>query len=267
MTPMTTTPTPTPAPITLVAHDDGRFVELRLTRSPRNVLDGVALAALADAAATLRGADHRHARAILLTADGPSFSVGASVPEHGRAQAAGMLAGFHAALRALVDVDLPIVAGLRGHCLGGGLELALLAARIYAHPATQLGQPEIRLGAIAPVASLLLPARIGQAAAEDLLTSGRAVDGPAALALGLVTELADAPEAAAAAWIRAALVPHSASSLRLATRAARAGLRRALAAPLTALERLYVDELSPTHDAEEGVRAFLDKRAPRWEDR
>lgn len=263
---MTTTDAPA-APVTLVPRDDGRFVELRLSCPPRNVLDGAALDALGAAAVALRGPEHRRARAILLCADGPSFSVGASVPEHGRAQAAGMLARFHAAIRALVDVDLPIVAALCGHCLGGGLELALLAARIYARPDARLGQPEIRLGAIAPVASLLLPGRIGQAAAEDLLTSGRAVDATTAQRLGLVTELADEPEAAASAWIREALVPHSASSIRYATRAARTGLRRALATPLAALERLYTEELSPTHDAEEGVRAFLDKRAPRWEDR
>jgi cyclohexa-1,5-dienecarbonyl-CoA hydratase len=178
-----------------------------------------------------------------------------------------MLAKFHGAIRALVACDLPIVAAVRGHCLGGGLELALLATRLVVHPQAQLGQPEIRLGALAPVASVLLPRRIGQARAEDLLCSGRSVDAAAALALGLADEVVDDPDAEAAAWIRAALVPHSASSLRLATRAARAGLRRDLDELLPRLERLYADELSPTHDAEEGVRAFLEKRAPRWEDR
>jgi len=256
-----------PAPIRIVPRDDGRFVELRLACPPRNVLDGDALDALGAAAVALRGPDHRRARAILLCADGPSFSVGASVPEHGRAQVAGMLSRFHTAIRALADVDLPIVAALCGHCLGGGLELVLLAARVYARPDAKLGQPEIRLGAIAPVASLLLPGRVGQAAAEDLLTSGRTIDAPAAQRLGLVTELADDPEAAASAWIRESLTPLSASSIRFATRAARTGLRRALGTPLAELERLYTDELSPTHDAEEGVRAFLAKRAPRWEDR
>lgn len=248
-------------------HDDGAIVELRLARPPRNVLDGAALDALAAHAAAIASPAHARARAILLTAAGPNFSVGASVPEHARAHAAGMLAKFHGAIRALVACDLPIVAAVRGHCLGGGLELALLATRLLVHPQAQLGQPEIRLGALAPVASVLLPRRIGQARAEDLLCSGRSVDAGAAVALGLADAVVDDPDAEAAAWIRAALVPHSASSLRLATRAARAGLRRDLDELLPRLERLYADELSPTHDAEEGVRAFLEKRAPRWEDR
>jgi len=254
------------AAATLIAHDHGDFVELRLTRPPRNVLDGAALDTVAGLAAEVT-AHHRRARALLVTADGPNFSVGASVPEHGRDQAAGMLARFHAAIRALVACDLPLVAAVRGHCLGGGLELVSLAARIVAHPEARLGQPEIRLGALAPVASILLPRRLGQARAEELLCSGQILDGSAALAAGLVSELSESPEDAAAGWIRSSLVPHSASSLRLATRAARVGLARDLDQLLPALERLYADELSPTHDAEEGVRAFLDKRSPRWEHR
>lgn len=253
--------------LTLLRHDDGAFVELRLNRPPRNVLDGDALDTLAGLAATIAGPEHATARAILLTAAGPSFSVGASVPEHGRAHAAAMLTRFHGALRALHGCDLPIVAAVRGHCLGGGLELALLATRIVAHPEAQLGQPEIRLGAMAPVASLLLPRRLGQARAEALLCSGQVVDAAAAHAAGLVDVLAEDPEASAVAWIRAAFLSHSASSLRVATRAARLALRRELDQLLPALERLYAEELSPTHDAEEGVRAFLDKRTPRWEHR
>ena len=247
--------------------DDGAIAELRLVRPPRNILDGVALDELAAHAAALASPAHARVRAVLLAADGPNFSVGASVPEHARAHAAGMLARFHAAIRALLACDLPIVAAVRGHCLGGGLELALTATRLLVAPDAQLGQPEIRLGALAPVASVLLPRRIGQARAEELLCSGRSVDAATALALGLADVGATAPEVEGLVWIRAALVPHSASSLRKATRAARAGLRRDLDELLPALERLYVDELSPTHDAEEGVRAFLEKRAPRWEDR
>ncbi|MBE7454444.1 MAG: enoyl-CoA hydratase/isomerase family protein [Kofleriaceae bacterium] len=256
-----------PAAITLAAHDDGAFVELRLRRPPRNVLDGAALDTLAALAADLAGPAHAAVRAILLTADGPSFSVGASVPEHARAHAAAMLGRFHRAIRALVACDLPIIAAVRGHCLGGGLELALCATRIVAHPDAQLGQPEILLGALAPVASVLLPRLVGQARAEALLVSGARVDAAAAHALGLVAAIADEPEAAAAAWIRANLAPLSARSLRLATRAARRALVRDLDTLLPELERLYAEELSPTHDAEEGVRAFLEKRAPRWEHR
>jgi cyclohexa-1,5-dienecarbonyl-CoA hydratase len=251
------------APVTLEPRDG--FVALRLTAPPRNILDGRALDAIADAAAALRGEAHRGARAVLLCADGPSFSVGAAVAEHTRAEAPRMLQRFHRAITALLATDLPLVAAVRGACLGGGLELVLPATRIIAAPGATLGQPEIRLGALAPVASVLLPRRIGQARAEQLLLTGRTLDAATALAYGLIDEVAEDPEAAATAWIAEALRPLSASSLRLACRAARAAQRAELDALLPRLEALYVGELSPTHDAEEGVTAFLAKRTPRWE--
>jgi cyclohexa-1,5-dienecarbonyl-CoA hydratase len=252
-------------PIQLIPVDDGAFVELRLARPPRNILDGAMLDELAQAARAIAGVPR--ARAILLCADGPSFSAGAAVGEHARAEVERMLGRFAEAIGAVLDAELPIVAAVRGHCLGGGLELALCATRILAAPDARFGQPEIRLGAFAPVASLLLPRRIGHARAEELLVSGVTLDAPRALELGLVAAIEPDPEAAARAWIREALVPLSASSLRIATRAARAALRAELDPGLRTLNRLYVEQLSPTHDAEEGVRAFLEKRTPRWEHR
>jgi cyclohexa-1,5-dienecarbonyl-CoA hydratase len=254
-----------PDRVVLTPIDDGAFVELRLSSPPRNILDGAMLEAIAAAARVARRLDH--ARAMLLCADGPSFSAGASVGEHGRTEVSRMLSRFSDALIALLDADLPIVAAIRGHCLGGGLELALCAMRIHAAADARFGQPEIRLGAFAPVASLMLPRRIGQARAEELLLSGVTIDAPAAREIGLITAIDADPEAAARGWIRDTLSPLSASSLRIATRAARAAMRAELDLGLRAMSRHYLDHLSPTHDAEEGVQAFLDKRAPRWEHR
>lgn len=250
-------------PVRVSILDDGAVVELRLARPPRNILDGAALDALA--AAARAAAAHRQARAILLCAEGATFSAGAAVGEHARGEVAHMLDRFAQAITALLDAQLPIVAAVRGPCLGGGLELALCATRICAAPDASFGQPEIRLGSFAPVASLLLPRLIGQARAEELLVSGAIIDAPRALAVGLIAAIEPDPEAAARAWIGAALIPHSASSVRIATRAARHDLRAALDPGLRALTHLYVDHLAPSHDAEEGVQAFLGKRAPRWE--
>ena len=252
----------TPDPVR--ATRDGEVVELTLAAPPRNVLDGVALAALR-AGAELAGSPG--VKAILLAAEGPNFSVGASVGEHARAHVAPMLAAFHAAIRALLAPSVPVVAAVRGHCLGGGLEVALCATHLVVAPDARLGQPEIKLGAFAPVASLLLPRRVGQARAEALLVTGRTVAADEALALGLVDAIADDPVADARAWIAAHLGPLSASSLRHATAAARVALARQLDEHLPRLERRYVAELAFTHDAEEGVAAFLAKRPPRWEDR
>jgi enoyl-CoA hydratase/carnithine racemase len=112
-----------------------------------------------------------------------------------------------------------------------------------------------------------LPRRIGQARAEELLVAGTTIGAERAAAIGLVASIDDDPEAAARRWIREQLVPLSASSLRIATRAARACQHAELDGHLRALEHLYVAQLAATTDAEEGIAAFVEKRAPRWEHR
>ncbi len=203
-------------------------------------------------------------KALLLEGQGKHFSFGASVQEHLPGQVADMLRRFHALLLGLVDCSVPVLGVVRGQCLGGGLELVSLAHRIFAAPDARLGQPEILLGVFAPAASLVLPERIGRRQAEDLCLSGRTVEAREALALGLVEELHDDPGAAALEWARQHLLKHSASSLRFAVRALRAGLRARLAAEIPVVERLYLDGLMATHDAVEGLQAFLEKRPATW---
>jgi len=243
----------------------GALLRLTLDAPKGNVLDGRLVGEL-DAAFRDAAGDPR-IKAVLLGAAGPHFSFGASVEEHLPERVAGMLGGFHGLFRRIAASGLPVVAAVRGACLGGGLELAAFCHRVVAHPFAKLGQPEIKLGVFAPVASAILVERVGRGAADDLLLSGRSVDGEEALALGLVDALDEHPDAAALAWVEEHLLPHSASSLRFATRAARLDFTRRLGVPLEALERMYLDELMATRDAVEGIRAFLEKREPAWSDR
>lgn len=252
------------APVRLTAVEGGLVRAVTLARPKANVLDAETLQALAEAFGAA-AADPR-VRAVLLAAEGPNFSFGASVEEHLPGRERSMLEALHGLLRAVLATDLPLVAVVRGHCLGAGLELVLLAHRIVAAPGALLGQPEINLGVLAPAASVLLLERVGRPVAEDLLLSGRSVDAAEALRVGLVDEVADEPVDAALAWIRTQLLPKSASSLRCAVRAARLGLIERVERELPRVEGLYLDRLMHTHDAEEGLRAFLEKRPPGWRD-
>ena len=116
-------------------------------------------------------------------------------------------------------------------------------------------------------ASVLLPLRIGQARAEDLLYSGRSIDAQTALAWGLANEMAEDPAAAAAAYFEKHLAGKSAASLALAVRAAREPFADLARARLGDVEALYLEKLMLTRDATEGLTAFLEKRAPKWEHR
>jgi len=206
-------------------------------------------------------------KAMALRGEGEHFSYGVSIEEHLPDRVAAMLASFHGLLFALLESSVFTMAAVRGHCLGGGLELASLCHRVLASPEARLGQPEITLGVFAPVASVVLEGRVGRGSAADLCLSGRLVSAGEAATLGLVDEVVDDPDERALAYAREHLFPKSASSLRLAAKAARLGFESRLRAELPAIERLYLDELMKTEDAVEGLRAFLSKRPPRWENR
>jgi cyclohexa-1,5-dienecarbonyl-CoA hydratase len=241
---------------------DGRLLRLRLNRPKANVLDAAMVCAL-DAALAEHGGKPGML-GVLINAEGPHFSFGASVEEHLPAQCAAMLAGFHRLILRVLGSPVPVLMAVRGQCLGGGLELVSAGHLISASPDARLGQPEIQIGVFAPAASCLLPERIGLSAAEDLLISGRSYTAEEALHAGLVTAVADDPEAAALEYFDKHLAPKSASSLRFAVRAARGALVQRVTARLAEVERLYLDELMSTHDAAEGLEAFLAKRPAQW---
>ena len=251
---------------TLSLSDDGRIARLTIEAGKGNVIG----AAVID---ELRGfidqaASAPELRALVITGAGPHFSFGASVDEHLPGKVERMLPDFHALVRALLRFPVPTVAAVRGQCLGGGLEVALACVRIVAAPDAKLGQPEIRLAVFAPAATALLPARVGQGRADDLLLTGRTVTGEEAYRIGLVDELAvDSsgpidPLARAEAWAREHLVPLSLLALGRAVRASRAGYVKNIEARLAELEKLYLDETTNCPDAVEGLYAFVERRAP-----
>ena len=252
-------------PLTVEMEKDGALLRLRLSRPKANIVDAAMIAALRSALDLhLSGA---RLRAVLLEAEGPHFSFGASVEEHLPGSAAAMLRDLHALILQLVGSPVPVLVAVRGQCLGGGLELAAAGHLIFAAPGAMFGQPEIKLGVFAPAASCLLPERIGQSRAEDLLFSGRSIGAEEAHRIGLVNALSDDPGAAALAYFEEHYAPRSASSLRLAVRAARFDFVARVRRKLAEVERLYLKELMATHDAVEGLTAFIAKRPPVWEDR
>lgn len=213
-----------------------------------------------------RARNEKGLKAIVLEGQGPHFSFGASVEEHRPDKVEAMLRGFHRLFHVMLEASVPTLAVVRGQCLGGGLELVSFCNRVFASTDARLGQPEIMLGVFAPVASVVLSERIGRGRAEDLCLSGRSLTAEQALAAGLIDEIADDPEEAALAYVREQLLPKSASSLRMAVRAIRTGFAQRFKSELAAVERLYLDELMATADANEGLAAFVEKRKPSWSD-
>jgi cyclohexa-1,5-dienecarbonyl-CoA hydratase len=201
---------------------------------------------------------------VLLDAEGPHFSFGASVEEHLPDQCADMLGSLHGLIIQMLEYPVPILAAVQGQCLGGGLEVVCGASQIFAATDAKFGQPEIKLAVFAPAASCLLPERIGQANAEDLLFSGRSISSEEAFRIGLVQDVDENPEQAALRWFDKHLANLSASSLRFAVQAARLQNLERIKEKIAQVEQLYIDELMKTHDALEGLTAFVEKRTASW---
>ncbi len=253
------------SPLKVWLDREGTLLRLRLARPKANIVDAAMISALDAALAEYR--ETKELRAVLLDHEGPHFSFGASVDEHMPGQCDEMLKSLHSLVRSMLNCPLPLLVSIKGQCLGGGLEVALAGSMLFAAADAKLGQPEIKLAVFAPAASCLLPERIGQAKAEELLFSGRSMSADEALATGLIDSLADDPEEAALAYFDKHLASHSASTLRFAVVATREEYLQRVIAKLERVETLYLSQLMETHDAVEGLTAFLEKRPAKWENR
>ena len=243
---------------------DGQVARVVLAAPKANIVDQAMMADLESAFESL--ASRRDLKAIVLIGERPNFSFGASVQEHLPEQISGTLTRLHGLLRRIAEAPAPTIAAVRGQCLGGGLELALACDLILAEETAQLGCPEIQLGVFPPAASALLPARIGAGPAASLVLTGASMSGATAAAIGLVARTAGPGQldAVLAQWLAADFLPRSPSALRYAALAVRRPLMRALEQDLPVIERLYLQDLMSEPDAAEGIRAFLEKRPPRW---
>ncbi len=255
----------TDTPLEIRREPDGRLLRLRLDRPKANVIDAEMIAALD--AAFAGAAEDPDILAVLLDHAGPHFSFGASVEEHLPARCAAMLAALHALIKGMLACPVPVLVAVKGQCLGGGLEVAMAGSLIFVAPDARLGQPEIKLAVFAPAASCLLPRLVARGHAEDLLYSGRSINGARAAEIGLALAADPDPEAAALAYFDDHLAGLSASSLRLAVEAARGRFRDPVTADLDRVEALYLERLMGTRDALEGLEAFLEKRPAKWQHR
>jgi enoyl-CoA hydratase/carnithine racemase len=231
----------------------------------RNALDRPILDALA---ATLPGLD---ARCVLLTGAGSVFSAGYDIgdlaPDRLAEEAAELVAHpFQAALEALDAVEVPVVAALNGHAIGGGLELALACDLRVAASGARLGMPPGRLGLVYSHTGVRrFLSAIGAARTRELFLTAKLIDAATAASWGLVNEVVEAGELAARGVELAVQV---ASLAPLSQRGNKRVVRELLDA---SLDERVLRELNTLRerafrsaDFAEGVRAFVEKRDPRW---
>ncbi|MBW4043738.1 MAG: enoyl-CoA hydratase [Acidobacteria bacterium] len=233
----------------------------------RNALNPAMVSELTDA---LESSAQERCGVVVLTGTGAAFCSGLDLEHLKTMQDRGPMEHHEDSeniarlLRTLYDLPKPTIAAVNGPAIAGGMGLATICDFTLSVPTARFGYTEVRIGFIPAIVASFLIAQVGEKRARDLLLSGRFIEAEEALALGLVTRLVEAPELMTEAHnLARMLLQNSPESLRgvkrLLSEHARARLDRELH---TAVEENA--DARATADFKEGVRAFLEKRAPVW---
>lgn len=234
-----------------------------LRNPPVNVIDVRMMEELAQVLAEIEA--QSHLTAVIVIGEGRAFSAGVDIAAHTPDKVEEMLTKFHALVRALVVMRKVTVAAVHGLCLGGGAELAMVCDLVYTSEDAEWGFPEIKLGCFPPVACTALAALVGQKKAAELILTGRSVTGREAGEIGLATRSVpdNLLDSTLQAYV-AQLLRLSPAALSVAKKASYAWDSMHFDKGLARAERTYFEELIKTQDAQEGIRAFLEKRPPKW---
>jgi cyclohexa-1,5-dienecarbonyl-CoA hydratase len=247
---------------------DDRVARITFARPPVNIFNIAMMREINDA--LNQCAELRELVAIVFdaAADCRAFSAGVAIEEHVEDTIFQMLDCFHAIFRTLEQIARPTIAIVDGPALGGGCELVAACDIVIASERARFGQPEIKLGVFPPVAAVLLPQIIGDKRARELILTGELIEAAEAARLGLVNYLLPGNELEQkASEIVSKFRSLSAAALALAREAIDLGRQRTLDSALKEVESLYLNELMKTHDASEGINAFIEKRKPDWRHR
>jgi cyclohexa-1,5-dienecarbonyl-CoA hydratase len=242
---------------------EGAVARIELRNPPLNIIDIPMMEELAQAIVQIEA--RPAVSVVVLTGAGKAFSAGVDVAVHTPDKVGEMLEKFHGLIRSLVATKKVTVAAVHGNSLGGGAELAMVCDLVFTTHDAQWGFPEIKLGCYPPVACTALAALVAQKRAAELILTGRTINGKEAADTGLATRAV--PENNLDRTVEECvrqLLALSPVALAIAKKASYAWDSMHFDKGLARAEKMYFDDLMKTEDAHEGVRAFMEKRHPKW---
>jgi len=211
--------------------------------------------------------DGKNLKALVIRAKGRAFSAGVDVAEHTEALAEKMIKTFHLMFLLLDRMECPTIAVVHGAALGGGCELACFCDMVIAREGAKFGQPEIKVGVFPPVAAAAFPQYSHLKKVYELLLIGDVILADEAERVGLVNQVypKDEFEKKAEEFIYR-LTSNSGAILRYTKRAIKENIGKPFGEALEWSEKIYLKEMMNSHDAHEGLTAFMEKRKPEWRD-
>jgi cyclohexa-1,5-dienecarbonyl-CoA hydratase len=246
---------------------EDRIGRITFARPPLNVFN---IEMMREIGSAVSACAEREVAAIVFDSDkeSRSFSAGVAIEEHVQETIFQMLESFHAIFRLLEQIGKPTIAVVDGAALGGGCELVAACDIVIASDRSRFGQPEIKLGVFPPVAAVLLPVVIGEKRARELILTGEIIDAVEAGRLGLCSYVVPSAQLEPKLLeVLAKLRELSGTSLQFARQALDRGRGRSFEAALDDQENMYIHELMKTQDANEGIKAFMEKRKAVWRNR
>ncbi len=244
----------------------GGLGTITLNRPPVNILN---IEMMNEINLTLREwKNDRDLKVVLFNGNGKCFSAGVDVAEHMGDLAPKMIECFHGMFRLMDSLGVLTVSSVHGSCLGGGCELAIFCDLAIADDTAKFGQPEIQVGVLPPIAAQIMPRIIGRKAAVELILSGRIVPAQEAASIGLINKVVAKGDLSKETdkFVKPFL-NLSAEVMRITKKTIKAGLMDNLRLSLEIIENIYLNELMKTSDAQEGLKAFVEKRKPEWKNR
>lgn len=239
------------------------IAEIILNNPPVNIMTQVMMEEINSVLEDLIADDQLHL--LIFRAEGKHFSAGADVAEHTKEKCPEMIPEFMKIFSQLNNINCPTIAVVQGMALGGGCELATYCDMVFASDKAKFGQPEISVGVFPPVAAVIFPRLIGRNKALELLLSGDIIPAAEAEKIGLINKVF--PEESFSQNVEENIKKFTDKSsivLKITKKTLDLGLHLSFNQALGAAELAYLQQLMKTRDANEGIKAFLEKRPPVW---
>ena len=238
---------------------------LSINRPPMNVLDIPTMKEMNAVFDDVARSQNKLGLLVITHAGEKAFSTGVDVRDHTPEKMDEMIEVFHGIFRRMITLDLPTLGVVNGYALGGGMEVAVFCDLVVASEKSVFGQPEIKVGVYPSMVVAWLPRIIGSKKAYEIILAGDTITAKEAERIGLINVAlpADGFQEAVEAFTKR-ITSQSPVVLKWAKKAVLAGYGVDFERALRNSEIIYKEALMKTHDAVEGLEAFMQKRQPVW---